>query len=275
MSKDAYYFSHDSNARNDEKILAVRMKHKAAGYGVFFMILERLRESKDYQSIKDYNVLAFDFRVESAMVKSIIEDFGLFDFSEDGKFFFSKSLNSRMDLKDNISEKRREAANKRWSKNEQQNLSESEIDANAMQKQCNKRKGKESKVNLLLEKEAKGSLLEKNPNNDYLKNNEQRIAPGPAKNQFTKPSIKELEDYFLEKQEFNYRQQAQNFMDHYESNGWKVGSNQMKDWKAAVRKWITRTKEFTTNGKSISNSEPKVGRMSHTEIASNAQGWGQ
>jgi len=27
------------------------------------------------------------------------------------------------------------------------------------------------------------------------------------------------------------------FLDHYESNGWKVGRNPMKDWKAAVRTW--------------------------------------
>ena len=27
------------------------------------------------------------------------------------------------------------------------------------------------------------------------------------------------------------------FINHYESNGWKVGKNPMKDWKAAVRTW--------------------------------------
>ena len=33
------YFSHDSNARNDERIIRLRMKYGAAGYGVFFMVL--------------------------------------------------------------------------------------------------------------------------------------------------------------------------------------------------------------------------------------------
>ena len=30
---------------------------------------------------------------------------------------------------------------------------------------------------------------------------------------------------------------AQRFVDHYTANGWKVGKNSMKDWKAAVRTW--------------------------------------
>ena len=55
MSKDTYYFSHDYNARNDEKMIAVRMKHGAEGYGIFFMILEKMRESENYMCIKDYN----------------------------------------------------------------------------------------------------------------------------------------------------------------------------------------------------------------------------
>ena len=31
------YFPHDSNARNDERLVNVRMKHGPAGYGVYFM----------------------------------------------------------------------------------------------------------------------------------------------------------------------------------------------------------------------------------------------
>lgn len=94
-TKNSSYFSHDSNARNDEKILAVRMRHGAEGYGIYFMLLERLRDEADYMSVKDYNMLAFDFRVSAEKVKSVVEDFGLFSFSEDGKKLYSDSfLNS-------------------------------------------------------------------------------------------------------------------------------------------------------------------------------------
>jgi len=100
MTKRTSFFSHDSNARNDNKMIAIRMRHKSAGYAVYFMILERLRDEADYMSIKDYNVLAFDFRESAEVVKSVVEDFGLFEFTEDGKKFFSVSFMERMDIKD-------------------------------------------------------------------------------------------------------------------------------------------------------------------------------
>lgn len=134
MNKEAYYFSHDSNARNDEKLLAVRMKHGAEGYGIYFMIVERLREDSENMSIKDYNVLAFDFRVSADKVKSIIEDFKLFEFTEDGKKFYSKRMMRNMKEKNEKSEKARNAAQKRWE------------NTNAMQTQCERSALKESKV---------------------------------------------------------------------------------------------------------------------------------
>ena len=94
------------------------MKLGTEGYGIYFMILERLREEPDYTSVKDYNVLAFDLRVGTDKVKSVVEDFGLFDFTDDCKRFYSKSFLNRMALMNNQNEKRREAGRKgaatRW-----------------------------------------------------------------------------------------------------------------------------------------------------------------
>ena len=115
------YFSHDSTARNSDKLIGVRMKHGAAGYGVYFMILERLRDEPDYMSVKDYNMLAFDFRVDAGLVKGVVEDFGLFVFTEDGKCFYSESFMNRMAMKDaksqRLSEAGKKGASKRWEKN--------------------------------------------------------------------------------------------------------------------------------------------------------------
>lgn len=107
MAKNTFFFSHDGGARNDDKIIAVRMKHKAEGYAVYFMILEKLLESSDYMSVKDYNVLAFDFRVGAEVVKSVVEDFGLFEFTEDRKFFYSESFINRMTPLENRKEQKR------------------------------------------------------------------------------------------------------------------------------------------------------------------------
>ena len=54
------------------------------------------------------------------------------------------------------------------------------------------------------------------------------------KNIFKRPSVQEIEAYCLE-EKLNLN--AQSFIDYYDSNGWKVGKNQMKDWKATVRRW--------------------------------------
>lgn len=116
----APYFSHDANARNSNRLLAVRIKHGAEGYGIYFMILERLREESDYTSSTNYDVMAYDFRVDSEKIRSIVEDFGLFEFNEDGSRFYSPDFNERMEMKDKNAEKLSRAAtvaaNKRWSK---------------------------------------------------------------------------------------------------------------------------------------------------------------
>lgn len=60
----------------------------------------------------------------------------------------------------------------------------------------------------------------------------------PANNskrkRFVKPTLSQITQYCLER---NNNVNAEQFYDYYESNGWKVGKNAMKDWKACVRTW--------------------------------------
>lgn len=58
---------------------------------------------------------------------------------------------------------------------------------------------------------------------------------------FHPPDIGEVKAYFAEKG--GKDEQAQRFMDFYESNGWRVGKNPMKSWKAAASGWMARDKE--------------------------------
>ncbi|EMF0301814.1 DUF4373 domain-containing protein, partial [Enterococcus hirae] len=151
------YFPHDSNARNSDKLIPVRMKYGAEGYGIYFMILERLREEKNYMSIKDYNTLAFDLRVDTSKIKAIVEDFGLFAFTENGECFYSEGFNKRMEIKDAKSRKRSEAgkkgASKRWQKNStaiakpsDENSKTENANTIATEKNSKERKEKETKV---------------------------------------------------------------------------------------------------------------------------------
>jgi len=63
---------------------------------------------------------------------------------------------------------------------------------------------------------------------------EAAIASAPKQNRFRKPELEEIATYCQERQN---TVDPRRFLDHYESNGWKVGKNPMKDWKAAVRTW--------------------------------------
>lgn len=71
-------------------------------------------------SAKDYNMIAFDLRVDAAIVKSVVEDFGLFTFTDDGKCFYSESFTRRMDIKDTLRRQRSEGGKigmkNRWKK---------------------------------------------------------------------------------------------------------------------------------------------------------------
>lgn len=64
---------------------------------------------------------------------------------------------------------------------------------------------------------------------------------------FSPPTIDEIKDYCVKR---NNSVDANNFFDFYESNGWLVGKNKMKDWKASVRTWENRenNKYSSNNG---------------------------
>ena len=75
--------------------------------------------------------------------------------------------------------------------------------------------------------------IEKEYEKDILKESEKRKAK-PAK-RFTPPTLEEIKKYCLEAG-LNHVD-AERFVDYYEGNGWMVGRNKMKDWKATCRNW--------------------------------------
>ena len=126
MKKDAYYFKHDSNACNDEKLLVVRRMHGMEGYGTYWGIIEKLRESKDYTLSKDYDSISWELRVDEDIVKKIVENYGLFTVTDDK--FYSARLCGDMVEWDEKKEARRQAGiigmQSRWGKKDKE---ESEI----------------------------------------------------------------------------------------------------------------------------------------------------
>lgn len=63
-----------------------------------------------------------------------------------------------------------------------------------------------------------------------------------TKQRFKKPSLEEIEAYCEER---NNGVNPEKFYNFYESKGWYVGKNKMKDWKASVRTWEKNTDNST------------------------------
>ena len=63
------------------------------------------------------------------------------------------------------------------------------------------------------------------------------------KGRFAPPSLEEVKNYIQEK---HYSVKPESFIAHYESNGWKVGRNPMKSWKAACVTFEKNRGNFTT-----------------------------
>lgn len=90
------------------------------------------------------------------------------------------------------------------------------------------------------EDESKNKNKDKDKNKNKIKNNSYSAAAEPPQAtpkqiaRFVKPSREEVETYCREN---SYNMDVGRFLDYYEANGWKVGKNPMKDWKAAVRNW--------------------------------------
>jgi len=97
-------------------------------------------------------------------------------------------------------------------------------------------------------------------NNDKNENNEKN-----KKSVFAWPTLEEVKAYCLERKN---QVDSEAFFNFYESKGWMIGSNKLKDWRAAVRTWERRNKEQGRpaggNGKAVNWDrliEDRLGRI--------------
>jgi hypothetical protein len=160
--KEAYYFSHDSNAHNDPKIVMMCSVYENEGYGMFWRAIESLREQSDYtlpltgKYIWQFYARILNTTPERAkeFITDCIEEFKLF--KTDGNVLWSERLKRSMHEKKKKSDQARTNAQKRWKQESTQQAestgnavingqdttnddAEAECDRNAMamQPQCN------------------------------------------------------------------------------------------------------------------------------------------
>ncbi len=71
---------------------------------------------------------------------------------------------------------------------------------------------------------------------------------------FVEPTVEEVRAYCRER---DNAVDPQRFVDYYTANGWRVGKNTMRDWKAAVRTWEKNGVDHARNGSGNSNGSPR------------------
>lgn len=103
MNKDAFYFPHFCNARQDRKIKRVRKELGLEGYGIYFMLLETLREQKEFKfPMEDIDLLADEFGTSEQKVRTVICNYELFQVDDSQNFFslnFIKYLSPYLESK--------------------------------------------------------------------------------------------------------------------------------------------------------------------------------
>lgn len=146
MAKQTFYFSHDYNARNDEKILELRSEFGAEGYGIFWMLVETMAENEN-SGIKASLLggLSLGFGVAKDRLNLVISKcLELKLFYEDDGYYFSNRLLSHKEFRKTLSENGKKGAGLRWAGDKG---GDGEAIAPPMQSKVKETKGKEIKEN--------------------------------------------------------------------------------------------------------------------------------
>lgn len=97
MKNNTNYFSHDCNARDDEKIMLLRSEYWWEWYGIFWLMIEKLSEATEYKLLLT-NKLVIS-KLYQANIEVINYLFELWLLEEQGEYMYSPSLLYRMQLK--------------------------------------------------------------------------------------------------------------------------------------------------------------------------------
>lgn len=206
------YFPHDTDAVNDPKLQALMAIHGPVGYSFYFILLERIFRT-------DNGCLAVGKLMEKAGLSKTIGismkrfDIILADSLEIGCFYMQENC----------------------------------ITSNGIQKRL-------SSVLELREKERKRKEEYKEKIKEKVKVKVKTDDGKPTENlrktkiPFKIPDLDEVRNYCLERKN---NVNAEKWYAYYSSNGWKVGKNSMKDWKAAIITWENNDKKTNKHDAAI------------------------
>ena len=230
------YFSHDYNARNDQKIVSLRRKYGVEGVGIYWCLVEIMYEC--YGSIHEDKIddIAFDLRVDINKVKFIL-DSELF--KKKSKKYFSTSILNRLEQRKEKSEKARANSLKRWD-------SKNKGNAPALLTESERNAIKVNNIKVKKSKEDIKSNIKPTNKQEQIELSEETKFNHSSKVFFDNSSLGEIKLFrkFLEDEGLGevdadyYFYQIRNHSDS------KDVKRNTRGWKGAIRTWITKSKEW-------------------------------
>jgi len=240
----ADYFSHDIDMRNDIKVKSLRRKFSHTGYAVWCFMLEYLTDCTNFEFDYDevsQELLASDFDVPVAELREIIDysvKIGLLQY-EDGKIF-SAAHKRRFVRMLEVRQRRAEAARRNGRKGGNPNFKKGQPNPYYRTTES----VMEDNPNITEQITEDNPIVEQS-NVEYSRVKKQKENPKGEKktaSRFSAPTVDEVRAYAQEK---GFSIDPEHFVDYYTSNGWRVGRNPMKDWRATVRTWASRDRAQT------------------------------
>lgn len=77
-------FKHSSSLRNENAMVRLRIALGPAGYGIYFMLVEKLYQTGSPIDAEQLDILAYEFHCTLEQISAVVNDFGLFILTEEG-----------------------------------------------------------------------------------------------------------------------------------------------------------------------------------------------
>jgi len=120
----------------------------------------------------------------------------------------------------------------KWSNTREKRSRAGQISASKRAEQALTKDQQDSTNSTNVQQDSTNSTVICNSNSNSNSNSNELIVKG--RKAFRPPTVEEVFEYCQERKN---AVDPEKFVDYYTSNGWKVGKNALKDWKAAVRTW--------------------------------------
>ena len=226
-TKKYYWLKLKDDFFRDKRIKKLRRIAGGDTYTVIYLKMQLLSLKNNgvliYEGLEDTfaEELALDLDEDTENVKVtllFLHNNGMLEESEENHFLMTetiKCIGSESTSADRVRRHREAKKKKALQCNEQVTIGNTKI---------------EQEIETEIEQETE---IETEEEQEQEQEQEPKAKKGKAK-RFTKPTLAQIQAYCIER---NNNVDAERFYDYYEANGWKVGKNPMKDWKASVRTW--------------------------------------